>query len=51
MGKGKRGPNMLGFVDLKAKDYEYESSSPNFLQKILLAPNDNTSQIHKITPS
>jgi len=33
MGKGKRGPIMLKFVELKAKDYEYESSSPNLSQK------------------
>ena len=30
MGKGRRGTNTLGFVELKDKDHEYESSSPNF---------------------
>jgi len=30
MGKGKRGTNMLRFVELKAKDYECKSSSQKY---------------------
>jgi len=48
MRKGKRGTNMLGFVELKTKDYEYKSSSPNFHKN---TSHSDTFQIIKIMPS
>jgi len=46
MGKVKWGINMLGFVELKAKNYEYKSSSPNFSRKYSLYQYISNKQNH-----